>query len=158
MNLLLPLGVEQVLEKFPIELTEALPSCTLSPICAFLPLLSLITLPPSIYHVKRTRCVLGLEIQAKPDSFPGSRSFHRRGYKTLLPFIYQLFFWWESAMSQGSVLSVLPGQPVTGRGPILLKQFWGALISTCRYSLRPRVTTKRSMSRYKEEIIIYFLG
>lgn len=61
MNLLLPLGVEQVLETFPVELTEALSSSTLFPICAF-SLFSLITLPLSIYHVERTRCVLGLEI------------------------------------------------------------------------------------------------
>ena len=93
MSLSLPFGIEKALEAYPVELIEALfPLFILSSLAAFLPILSFITFLWSIYQMLGAGYELCLEIQGKPDIFPHSRSFHRRGDKILLPFICWLSF------------------------------------------------------------------
>lgn len=120
MSLSLPFGIEKALEACPVELIEALfPLFILSSLAAFLPILSFITFLWSIYQMLGAGYELCLKIQGKPDIFPHSRSFHRRGDKILLPFICWLSFGW---CSRGVCWWVT----ATGRVPILPKQFWDA--------------------------------
>lgn len=73
-----------------------IPLFILSSLAVFLPILSFITFLWSTYHTLGAGYELSLEIQGKPDIFPHSRSFHRRGDKILLPFICWLSFGWCS--------------------------------------------------------------
>ena len=142
MNLLLPLGVEQVPETFPVELTEALSYSTLFPICAFLPLFldhtSTEHIPCETYQV----CArfgdnkLNLIVSHTPEAFTGE------GTKS--SFLSSAVFSWECAGGPTRVTSY--------------RQMTHSAQSTSRQSLRPRVTMKKSTSRYREETIIYFLG
>ena len=94
-----------------------IPLFILSSLAAFLPILSFITFLWSIYHRFGTAYKLSLEIQGKPDIFPHSRRFHRRGDKILRPLICWISFWWRPRGVCWWVNSYR-------QSPILPKQFW----------------------------------
>ncbi|KAF6086300.1 hypothetical protein HJG60_008492 [Phyllostomus discolor] len=92
MSLPFSFGVEKILEAYPVEPmgVHSLLFIIFSILAFPLPL-SFLPFLQSIYHVLCTRCVIGSEVRGKPDISPYSRSFHRRGDKTLLPFILLAF-------------------------------------------------------------------